>query len=616
MSKGLAISQAGCVPERTPSDNEKQTYNELNEYGIPDKLKSTKSLVIRKTEILAAQYDTWFYRSILLFSAFLCGYGYGLDGSVRYIYTGYATNSYAEHSLLSTIAVINAVISAAAQIVYARLADVFGRLYLFITAVIFYVVGTIIQSQAYDVQRYAAGAVFYNTGYVGVILILLLILSDFSSLKWRLFYQFVPTWPFIINTWIAGDITSRANPQENWSWDIGMWAFIFPLSALPIICCMLHMRIKARKTPEWQVLSEEKSFYQTHGFIQTLVQLFWKLDVIGVLIMTVSLGCILVPLTLAGGYSSKWQNSQIIGPIVLGFVLIPMYIYWESKWAKEPMAPFKLLKDRGVWAALGISFLIDFIFYMAADYLYAVLLIGVNQSVKSASRISSLSSFVSTVASPFFALIITRSTRLKPYIITGCSLWMLAMGLLYHFRGGSESYSGIIGALCVWGIGTTMFTYPVNVSVQSVTSHENMATVTALNYTLYRIGAAVGAAVSGAIWTQTLYKDLLNRLGDAALAMSAYSEPYTFIITHTWNTPERDAMVQSYRYVQRLETIVALVFTVPLLVFSFFLRDPPLTDKVAQDNIEEGEYINVNDNDPITDWFSSRFKRLRGKREN
>ena len=153
MCKGLAISQAGCVPEHTPSDNEKQTYNELNEYGIPDKLKSTKSLVIRKTEILAAQYDTWFYRSILLFSAFLCGYGYGLDGSVRYIYTGYATNSYAEHSLLSTIAVINAVISAAAQIVYARLADVFGRLYLFITAVIFYVVGTIIQSQAYDVQR-------------------------------------------------------------------------------------------------------------------------------------------------------------------------------------------------------------------------------------------------------------------------------------------------------------------------------------------------------------------------------------------------------------------------------------------------------------------------------
>ena len=136
------------------------------------------------------------------------------------------------------------------------------------------------------------------------------------------------------------------------------------------------------------------------------------------------------------------------------------------------------------------------------------------------------------------------------------------------------------------------------------------------NYTLYRIGAAVGAAVSGAIWTQTLYKDLLNRLDDAALAMSAYSEPYSFIITHTWNTPERDAMVQSYRYVQRLETIVALVFTVPLLVFSFFLRDPPLTDKVAQDNIEEGEYINVNHNDPITDWFSSRFERLRGKKEN
>ncbi|KOG96481.1 siderophore transporter DI49_4809 [Saccharomyces eubayanus] len=571
--------------------------------GKYDALRQNKSLVIKQTEIIGNAYKKWYFQAILLFSAFVCGYGYGLDGNIRYIYTGYATSSYSEHSLLSTINVINAVVSAASQIIYARLSDVFGRLYLFISAVILYVVGTIIQSQAYDVQRYAAGAIFYNAGYVGVILILLIILSDFSSLKWRLLYQFAPTWPFIINTWIAGNVTSRANPIENWSWDIGMWAFIFPLSCIPIVLCMLHMQWVARKTPEWHALKDEKSYYQEHGFAKILVQLFWKLDVIGVILMGCSLGCILVPLTLAGGVKTTWNDSRLIGPFVLGFVLIPILWVWEYRVARDPIIPYKLVKDRGVWSSMGISFLIDFIYYMAADYLYTVMLVAVNESVKSATRISTLSSFVSVVASPFFGLIMTRCTRLKPFIMFGCCLWMLAMGLLYRFRGGRESHSGIIGALCVWGLGTTLFTYPVTVSVQSAVSHENLATVTALNYTLYRIGSAVGAAVSGAIWTQTLYKQILKRMGDVTLATAAYTSPYTFIETYTWGTPQRVALMNAYRYVQRLETIVALVFCAPLIAFSLCLRDPKLTDTVAVENIEEGEYVDTKDNDPILDWF-------------
>lgn len=572
-----------------------------------------KNIIIRKTEIMAEVYDKWYYHAILLFTAFVCGYGYGLDGNTRYIYTGYATSSYAQHSLLSTINVINAVISAASQIVYARLSDVYGRFALFCVSIVLYSVGTIIQSQAYDVQRYAAGSIFYNTGYVGVILVLLLILSDFSSLRWRLVYQFVPTWPFIINTWISGNVTSRANPLKNWSWDIGMWAFIFPLSCVPLLCVMIHMWWLARKTEEWQELSKEKTFYQKHGLKDTIVELFWKIDAMGVFIMTISLGCILVPLTLAGGTKSKWNNSHVIGPFVLGFVLIPILVLWEYKFARDPIIPYKLVKDRGVWASFAISFLIDFIYYMAADYLYTVLIVGVNESVKSATRISSLSTFVSTVGSPIFSLLITRFSRLKPFIICGCGLWMLAMGLLYHYRGGAESHSGIIGALCVWGVGTTLFTYPVNVSVQAATSHEHMATVTALNYTFYRIGSAVGAAVSGAIWTQTLYKQLLKRVGDAALATEAYASPYKFIVTYTWDTPERQAVVQAYRYVQRLETIVALVFCAPLLIFSLCLRDARLTDKVAHDNIAEGEYVDAKDDDPIYEWFKGATTGFRRK---
>lgn len=185
-----------------------------NESDVHDNLKMTKSLVIRKAELMAKQYDTWTLRVVFLFSAFLCSFGYGLDSNIRDIYMTYAMNSYSTHSLVSTVDIISEVISAVAQLFFAGLSDVFGRLSLFIVSIIFYAVGTIIQSQAYDVQRYAAGTFFYNVGLVGAMLQVVLILSDNSSLKWRLLYTFVPAWPSIITTWVSGNVVSAANPEK------------------------------------------------------------------------------------------------------------------------------------------------------------------------------------------------------------------------------------------------------------------------------------------------------------------------------------------------------------------------------------------------------------------
>lgn len=594
--------------------DEKMVVKQSNEYGTENKLKLTKSIVIRKAELMSKQYDTPALRTLFLFSAFLCAFGYSLDSNTRSVYMTYAMNSYSTHSLLSTVSVISMVIAAVAQVFFAGLSDVFGRLSLFFVSISFYIVGTIIQSQAYDVQRYAAGAVFYYIGLVGSMLQVMLVLSDNSSLKWRLFYTFVPAWPSIITMWVSGNITKVAEPAKNWSWDIAMWAFIFPVSCLPLICCMLHMRWKASKDPEWAELQNEKTYYQSHGFVQTVVQLFWKLDVVGVLLLTASAGCILVPLTLAGGASTQWRNAKIIAPFVLGFVLFPIFVYWESKLALVPIAPLKMLKDRGIWAPLWTMFLIAFIYQMAAGYLYTILIVAIDQSVLSATRISSLYSFVSALCSPILGYIVVRSSRLKGYMLVGCALYFVTMGLFYRYRVGENAEQGIIGGMVVWGISSCLFNYPMTVSLQSVTSHENMATVTALSYTIFRIGGAVASAVSGAIWTQLLYPQLLEHMGDAELAAAAYAAPLTFYLKYPWGTPVRAAMVEAYKYVQKYEVLVALVFTAPMFVLTLCCRDPPLTDEVAH-KLDEGEYVRTTQDDPIGEWVTSRFRKLR-KRQN
>lgn len=53
-----------------------------------------------------------------------------------------ATAEYQQHSLISTINVLRAVIAAAAQPTAAKIADVFGRVEVILLSIVFYTVGT------------------------------------------------------------------------------------------------------------------------------------------------------------------------------------------------------------------------------------------------------------------------------------------------------------------------------------------------------------------------------------------------------------------------------------------------------------------------------------------
>ncbi|CAI4059659.1 hypothetical protein N7582_001401 [Saccharomyces uvarum] len=550
---------------------------------------------VRNIEIYAEQYSRPLYRAGLFFSIFLIAYAYGLDGGIRYTFQAYATSSYSQHSLLSTVNCIKTVIAAVGQIFFARLSDIFGRFSILVISVIFYSVGTIIESQAVTITRFAVGGCFYQLGLTGVILILEVIASDFSNLNWRLLALFVPALPFIVNTWISGDVTSAIG--TNWKWGIGMWAFILPLACIPLGLCMLHMRYLARKhakdklRPEFETLNnlDWKSF--------SIDIVFWKLDLIGLLLVTAFFGCVLVPFTLAGGLKEEWKAAHIIVPEVIGWVVaLPLYMVWEVKYSRHPLTPWDLIKDRGVLFALFIAFFINFNWYMQGDYMYTVLVVAVHESIKSATRITALYSFVSVIVGTILGFILIKVRRTKPFILFGISCWIVSFGLLVHYRGDSGAHAGIIGSLCLLGFGAGSFTYVTQASIQaSAGTHARMAIVTSLYLATYNIGSAFGSSVSGAVWTNILPKEISKRISDPTLAAEAYGSPFTFITTYTWGTPERIALVMSYRYVQKILCIIGLVFCFPLLGCACMLRNHKLTDSIALEGNDHLESKNDNE---------------------
>lgn len=544
----------------------------------PTVLSDDKSPGVRRAEALAAVLTLTDYICIFV-SIFIVAFAYGLDGVLRYAYQPHATASFSKHSLSATVNVLRSIIAAAAQPTSARIADIFGRVELLCVSVLFYIVGTFLESESQNVETFAAGALIYQIGYTMIQLLVEVIIADITSTRARLFCSYIPTVPFLILTWVSGNVSQAVLDATTWRWGVRMWGIIYPVCALPLITSLVLVDRRARKHPLMDGYVDPIRQLPWKLF---LAYLFWRLDVIGIILMIAVFALILMPMTIAGGFEASWTAPHILAPLIVGVCTIPIFVLWQL-YAPQPLVPLRLIKDRAIWAALGIALMLNWAWYMQGDYLYSVLVVAFDFKTMTATRVSSFYTFFSVLSGTILGVVVYVVRRLKVFIVIGTCLFMVAFGLLIRYRGDvdTSSRAGVIGAQVVLGIAGGMFPYPAQASLQAVLEHEHLAVMTGLYLATYNLGSAFGGAVSGAIWTQVLPGDLGSRLApfnNATLATLAYADPFTFSAQYPVGTGERRALIDSYKHAQRLLTITGICLCVPLIVFAAALRNPKLND--------------------------------------
>jgi len=158
-----------------------------------------------------------------------------------------------------------------------------------------------------------------------------------------------------------------------------MFGIIFPVIAIPLFITLISAEVRAKRSGALANLpSPVKSLMSAHLW----TDFFWQIDLIGLLLIAAIFSFILVPLTLAGGNGSQWSTPNIIVPLVIGVVVcIPAFVVWEMKFARHPVMPFRILRDRQVVAALCVALLLNTAWYTQGDYLYFTLRVAFNQYV-------------------------------------------------------------------------------------------------------------------------------------------------------------------------------------------------------------------------------------------
>lgn len=223
--------------------------------------------------------------------------------------------------------------------------------------------------------------------------------------------------------------------------------------------------------------------------------------------LSAAFSLILIPCTIALKAANGWQSGDIIAMLVIGFICLLVYPFWESnkKLAPRPSTPLRLFKFRTFCAGCGLGFCYFAVFYLSVQpYFYSYLLIVQSESITAAGHVTQVFSFTSTVASIVISFVIKYSKIYKPFICFGSIIYTVGIGLMIRYRTQGVSVGQLVGTQICVGIGGGMLNVPAQLRVQAGTGHQNVAVATAVYLISVEISSSVGSAIPGAVWGRNI----------------------------------------------------------------------------------------------------------------
>ncbi|KAJ5103084.1 siderochrome-iron transporter MirB [Penicillium argentinense] len=481
-----------------------------------------------------------------------------MKSTMVYSLTPYATSSFMGHSLLTVVNIVSSAMTAAVYIPMAKALDLWGRAEGFLIMVVFSILGLVLLAVSHNLPTYCAGEVFYSVGFGGLVYSWDVLAADVTNLRNRgLAFAFTSS-PALISAFGGSKAAAEFLLHVDWRWGYGIWTIILPAFALPVYLLLAYNLRQAQKKG---IITRGKKKWSIN--LRSIWWVVTEFDLPGVILFAGGFVVFLLPFTLASSAPDGWKTGYIIAMIVVGFVAIIIFGFYETYLAPVPFLNYKFLTDRTVLGACLLDMTYQISYYCYGSYLSSFLQVVYELDVATAGYVGNTFSVVSFVFL-FIAGWLIRATGRFRWILWVCvPMYIFGLGLMIHFRqpGGYIGY--IIMCEIFFSVSGGIFILCVQLAVLASVDHQHMAAALALLFVMGSIGGAIGSAICGAIWTNTFYKQLQQNLPASALPNISliYSQLPTQL-SYAVGTPERDAIVKSYGYAQPRMLIAGTLFMV------------------------------------------------------
>lgn len=220
-------------------------------------------------------------------------------------------------------------------------------------------------------------------------------------------------------------------------------------------------------------------------------------------------------------------------------------------------------------------------YFSVQPYLYSYLQVVQGYDVATAGRVTQTFAFTSTIAAFVVSILIKYTKRYRKFVTLGCVVYISGLLLMMLYRQEGSSPAQILGTQIIVGAGGGLLNVPVQLGVQASASHQEVAAATAMFLTSMEMGGAVGAAISGAVWTHTIPRRLLRYLPEESRGEAGeIFGKLTKALSYPLGSPTRIAINRAYQETMNKLLVLAVIATIPLIPLSLLMVNYRL-DKVS-----------------------------------
>ncbi|MGH7763054.1 MAG: MDR family MFS transporter [Candidatus Dormibacteraceae bacterium] len=362
--------------------------------------------------------------------------------------------------------------------IYGKFSDVFGRKVMLMIGVCLFLFGSWLSGASQNMNELVAFRAVQGLGAGALFPIVMAIIGDLYSPRERGRFQglfgAVFALSFIVGPFIGGWITDHV------SWH---WVFYvnvpFGIASL-VVLAMVLPNAPARRAS------------------------LRDLDYLGIVFFTAGVVPFMLGLTNKGNVSrtgqlANWTDLNVSGLIAVGLVILAVFLFIESK-AKEPIVPLDLFKRR------------DYAVSMAAVFVFGIAMFA---AVIFMPRFYQTVRGISATASGYYiwpllvglmggsigtGLLISRIGRYKWLMVGGAATMVVGGFLLTHLTSGISDWE-LWGWMLVLGLGLGPAMAGFTVVVQNSVPMDRLGVATSTLTFLRQIGASVGLAAAGTIFS-------------------------------------------------------------------------------------------------------------------
>ncbi|MBO0843856.1 MAG: MFS transporter [Nocardioides sp.] len=454
--------------------------------------------------------------------------------------------------------------------IWGKLADQFSKKTLVQSALVIYVIGSVIAGTAANMGVLIGARAVQGLGVGGLTALVQVVIASMVSPRERGRYSGYIGAVFATAT-VSGPLIGGVivdTPGLGWRWCFYV-GIPFAVAAFAVLQKTLHLPVVRREH---------------------------HVDYLGATLLMGGVSILLVWVSLAGNQFA-WGSTLSFTLVVLGLAVIASAVYVEGRVARDPIIPLRLFRDRTTALATAASVLIGVAMFGATVYLSQYFQISRGMTPTHAGLMSIFMVGGLVISSMVTGRIITRTGTWKPYLVSGMIAVVVGLALLSRIDESTPlPLLGVYMAVLGLGLGATM--QNLVLSVQNNAAQADMGAASSLVAFFRSLGGSIGVAGLGAVLSHQVSRTVSSGLAQMGAPANTH-QSHQIPDLSTLPGPIRDLFQMAFGEATGHVFLVAVPFAALALVCVLFIREVPLrttvlrADEVAARDEEERDAVRL-----------------------